>query len=237
MKTLPGTPRNRTPAVWCYGAPAPSSASQTRLVMAGDPGYHATKMSGNRTATGSVFTQMVGTVWRALVLALVGVLTGFAANALRSDGVAIADFAPPVTCTDGAHGLAAMDTPPVRLVRQSEATVMCAEGSTVIADARDAKEFASGHIAGAIHLPCSASEKVALAAESGLSGKKLLLVYGESTDDAFPVAEQMRQRLGRSDLHIGVLEGGFAAWSSAGLACSSGICPECGAEEHGGHTP
>jgi rhodanese-related sulfurtransferase len=210
----------------------------TRLVRNGGAGYHVSGMNGNRTAGAGVFTAMVDIVWRASVLTLVGVLTGFGANALRSDGVAIAEFAPPVTCTDGTQGLAAFDTPPVRLVHQSEATVMCAEGTTLIADARDAKAFAAGHIAGAIHLPCSASEKVALAAESGLSGKRLMLVYGESTDDAFPVAEQMRQRLGRSDLRIGVLEGGFGAWSSAGLACSSGNCPECGgAHDKWGLTP
>lgn len=193
-------------------------------------------MDGNLTPPLSVFARMVDVVWRAGVLVAVGALAGFGGNALRDDGVSLASFAAPVTCSEGGEGLSLLDAPPVKLVHQSEATVMCAEGTTLIADARDAQAFAAGHIAGAIHLPCSASEKVALAAESGLTGKKLLLVYGERTDDAFPVAEQMRQRLGRSDLRIGVLEGGFASWSSAGLACSSGICPDCG-DDHGGHTP
>lgn len=160
---------------------------------------------------------------------------GFLSNALRPDGVSITAFAAPATCTMGDNGFGVDPLPAVRVVQQAEAASLCADGSALIADARSAEAFAKGHVTGAIHLPCSASEQVAAAAESVLSGKRFLLVYGDRTDDAFPVAEQMRQRLARKDLIIGVLEGGFEAWSEAGLACSSGTCPACTASEHTRH--
>lgn len=172
---------------------------------------------------------MLDLVGRALLLVAAGALVGVALNALRPDGLAVASFAPPATCSAEEVGGAG---PEVQLVSQGEATALCAESSTLIADVRPAQAFAEGHVAGAIHLPCSAPNQVAEAAEHGLSGKRMLLVYGDSSADAFPVAEQMRRRLGRADLTIRVLEGGFSAWSDAGLACTSGECPACGAPAH-----
>ena len=181
---------------------------------------------------------MLDLLWRAALLAGVGGALGAGINALRSDGLAVAEYAPAVVCITTEAGPA--EGPEVQLATQAEATALCAEPDTLIADVRPAAAFAQGHVAFAIHLPCSASEQVASAAEHGLSGKHQLLVYGDATDDALPVAEQMRRRLGRADLSIKVLEGGFAAWSAAGLACTSGECPACGAPEHAdhpGHTP
>ncbi len=181
---------------------------------------------------------MLDLFWRAGLLVAVGALGGAAVNALRPDGLVASEYAPPVVCTTVEGGPA--EGPEVQLTAQSEASALCAEPDTLIADVRPAEAFAQGHVAGAIHLPCSASEQVASAAEHGLSGKRQLIVYGHSTEDAFPVAEQMRRRLGRADLSIRVLEGGFAAWSAAGLACTSGECPACGAPEHpdhSGHNP
>ncbi len=178
---------------------------------------------------------MLDVVWRAALLTAVGGVLGVVVNALRPDGLVLATYAPPVVCTTGAAG--DDQVPEVRLVSQSEAVALCAAPDTLIADVRPAEVFAAGHVAGAIHLPCSAPEQVASAAEGRLSGKRQMVVYGEATDDAYAVAEQMRRRLGRADLSIHVLEGGFQAWSAAGLACTSGECPACGAPEHVDHAP
>ena len=48
------------------------------------------------------------------------------------------------------------------------------------------------------------------------------MVYGDSTEEALPVAEELRRRGDRPGLRVAVLAGGFPAWSQAGLACSSG---------------
>ena len=66
------------------------------------------------------------------------------------------------------------------------------------------------------------------AAVDWLAGQHTLVVYGDSTADARLVADELRRRAGRSDFRIVVIEGGFQAWSRAGLACSSGPCAECG---------
>src|SRR3712207_1886976 len=96
-------------------------------------------------------------LWRTLVLLAGGALLGFAGNAVRSDGVSLASFTAPVTCSAPGEGLLAVGVPAVRLVSQAEAAALCGDPSTVIADARSARAFAQGHVAGAIHLPCSAS--------------------------------------------------------------------------------
>jgi rhodanese-related sulfurtransferase len=182
---------------------------------------------------------MLEVVWRAALLAAVGGGLGAALNAVRPDGLVIATYAPPVVCTTGDAALSSTgdsEGPEVRLVTLGEATALCAEPNTLIADVRSAEAFAEGHVAGAIHLPCSASAQMTSAAEDRLSGRHQLLVYGEATDDAFPVAQQMRRRLGRADLSIRVLEGGFRSWSTAGLACTSGECPACGAPAPNDHT-
>lgn len=212
----------------------PLQCSGFAIIVARSMGL-ATPPSGNEHHRAGVPAAVLPLVVRTVMLVLGGALLGLAGNALRPDGVSVLAFAPPVTCTSGPSEAVLSVAPPVRLVTQSEAALLCADATTLIADVRDAEAFAAGHVAGAIHLPCSASEKVAAAAETGLVRKQLMLVYGERTDDAFPVAEQMRQRLDRRDLRIGVLEGGFEAWSQAGLACTSGTCPQCGDKGHAEH--
>src|SRR5258708_3725877 len=78
---------------------------------------------------------------------------------------------------------------------------------------------------------CGAGETATVAGVAPLAGRHTLVVYGDGTEDAKLVAEELRRRAdraGRSDLRVLVIEGGFAAWSRAGLACSSGPCAECG---------
>jgi len=191
-------------------------------------------VNGNDLPNSAVSGGMVDLVWRAALLVVLGAALGAGGNALRPNGLAVTTFAPPATCSVSEGGGVGPD---VQLVSQDEATALCADSGTLIADVRPAQAFAEGHVAGAIHLPCSASEQAASAAEHGLANKQQLLVYGESAADAFPVAEQMQRRLGRADLTIRVLEGGFQAWSEAGLACTSGECPACGAPEHAHSEP
>lgn len=187
-------------------------------------------VDGNEAQSPAVASGMLGLVGRAALLVALGALASVAVNVTRPDGLAVSSFLAPAACSVGDDQPG--EGPEVRLASQREATALCAEPGTLIADVRSARAFAEGHVAGAIHLPCNASERTASAAEHGLSGKRLLLVYGDGTEDALPVSEQMRRRLGRADLTIRVLDGGFAAWSAAGLACTSGECPACGAPEH-----
>jgi 3-mercaptopyruvate sulfurtransferase SseA len=162
-----------------------------------------------------------GLIARAMTLIVIGAGIGLVANAVRTDGVALTGYAPPSTCAAGANHPAVEVLPPAEAVR------LCGDPGVLVADARSPERFAEGHVAAAVHLPCAAKEVEASTVVRRLQGKHTLIVYGDTTDEARPVAADLRQRIGRPDLHVVVLDGGFPAWSRAGLACSSGACPDC----------
>lgn len=158
---------------------------------------------------------------RTAVLLVIGAAVGLAANAVRSDGVSLRGYSPPVSCVGPQGGHAVEVLPPDRAVR------LCGDPGVLVADARPPRRFAEGHVAAAVHLPCAAPQAEASTVVSRLAAKNTLIVYGDTTEEARPVAEELRRRIGRPDLKVVVLEGGFPAWNAAGLACSSGPCPEC----------
>jgi rhodanese-related sulfurtransferase len=174
------------------------------------------------------FTTVVG---RALCLLLAGGALGLAVNQARPDGVRFTKFAAPNSCSVAAAAAPpAAGAAPVEVLPPAEAVTLCGDAQTLLADVRPADEFAQGHVTGAIHLPCAASGSAASAAVDLLAGRRTLIVYGDGTDDAQPVADEMRRRAGRPDLRVIVIAGGFPAWSQAGLACSSGPCLDCGGD-------
>jgi rhodanese-related sulfurtransferase len=172
-----------------------------------------------------MFATLVG---RALCLLVAGSALGLAVNAARPDGVRFTKFAAPNSCGAGAPAAsAAAGAAPVQVLPPTEAVSLCGDAQTLLADVRPPDEFAQGHVTGALHLPCAASGSAASAAVDLLAGRHTLIVYGDGTEDARLVAEELRRRAGRPDLRVLVIEGGFEAWSRAGLACSSGPCPDC----------
>jgi rhodanese-related sulfurtransferase len=151
---------------------------------------------------------------RALALAGAGAFLGVALAAARPGGL---DLKPRV------HA-ASCEAPVVEPKRLSaaDAAKMCARTDLIILDARPAADFAAGHIANAVHLPCDASGDVATSALGRDHGA--VLVYGNSTDEAVAVARTIAQR---TIAQVFALEGGFPAWETAGLACASGPCESC----------
>ena len=154
---------------------------------------------------------------RAFALIVGAAALGLAANGARKSGVSLGAYEAPTSCGDES------EAPPSEIL-PADAIRMCGHPEIVIADTRPASRFAEGHVAGAIHLPCDAAGSVASDAMSRLEGATTVIVYGESTDDAVPVAASLRRRLHH---RVAVLKGGFAAWNQAGLACASGPCDEC----------
>jgi rhodanese-related sulfurtransferase len=154
---------------------------------------------------------------RALALIVAAAALGLAVNGARKGGVSLGAYQAPTSC--GEEG----ETPSSE-ISPADAIRMCGHPEIVIADTRPASRFAEGHVAGAIHLPCDAAGSVASDAMSHLENATTVIVYGESTDDAVPVAASLRRRLHH---RVAVLQGGFAAWNQAGLACASGPCDEC----------
>lgn len=168
--------------------------------------------------------ELPGALWRAVLLCAIAAAFGLAYNALRADNLALTGYQPPTACSGGAEAAA------VSLITPTEAAQLCGAHDVVVADVRPPERFEQGHVAGAIHLPCTASNDAARVADSLLEGKRMLVVYGETSDDARPVAESLLRRRGDKPLEVRVLEGGFSAWFQSGFACSSGPCDECDAK-------
>ena len=165
--------------------------------------------------------QLLALVARAGVLLAVGVGMGAAVNAVRSDGLRPGTFAAATTCTSGPPSIGISVLPP------AEAVQLCGDPGVVIADVRPSERFAAGHVAGAVHLPCATTGEAAVGALTRVGSAHTVVVYGDSTDQATPVAESLRQRLRDRPVKLVVLRGGFGEWDRAGLACSSGPCPDC----------
>ncbi len=165
---------------------------------------------------------------RLAVLIAAGAALGLLINLAHPRAVRFASFAPPRVCSAGEEHTSAATPPAVELLSLAQVASLCGDPHAMVADARSATRFAEGHVAGAVHLPCASSRIAANAALDRLVGKETLVVYGDSTEEAMPVAEELRRRGDRPGLRVAVLAGGFPAWSQAGLACSSGPCADCG---------
>jgi rhodanese-related sulfurtransferase len=156
---------------------------------------------------------------RAVVLVAASALAGLGINAMRPGGLRVSSFEAPAVCEGAEAAGQPLEVDP------AEAAASCGSSDVVIADARPANRFAEGHVAGAIHLPCDAAGSVAAEALHRLEGKKTVIVYGEETADAQPVAASLRRRT--HGVRIVTLRGGFKAWSEGGQACASGPCDTC----------
>ncbi len=162
---------------------------------------------------------------RAFVILVGGSAAGFLANAVRPSGLSLAGHSTPAVCAAPASGQTLVET-----LAPAAAVRVCGDRGVLVADSRAAGRFAEGHVANALHLPCAASGGAAQSALALLEDKHTLIVYGDTTDEARPVAEELQRRAQgarAAELRVVVLEGGFPAWSREGLACSSGPCPDC----------
>ncbi len=157
------------------------------------------------------------------VLVALGMALGLAINALRAKPLSLAAYHPVGVCSAG------LVEEPIGLVTPSEVASLCAESGVLVVDVRSAEKYAEGHVTGALHLPCTASPEAAMMADSVLEGKRTIIVYGETNEQAKSVAETLAVRAPGRSLMTRILDGGFAAWSAASLACSSGPCEACDA--------
>jgi len=157
---------------------------------------------------------------RALSLLLGGAIAGLGLNAARPSGVSLLGFEPPTTCS-AANGQAG----PIIEVSTREASLLCGHPSVLFADTRPAAEFAEGHVADAVHLPCDATARGAEGALRKLDSAQTIIIYGASSDDGRAVAETLQRRGLKAELRV--LGGGFRAWAQEGLACASGPCRDC----------
>lgn len=170
---------------------------------------------------GSVRPSFSATALRAVGLGALGILVGVAINAVRAGGIALERYRAPTTC-GGSRTLQE-----IVILQPKRAAQLCGDSRALVADVRDEGAFAEGHIAGAVHLPCSGSPIDLARVRSQLANKSALVVYGETEEQGLRVARDLAGRMDRPDLTIAVIAGGWRAWFDAGLACASGPCDDC----------
>ncbi len=110
-----------------------------------------------------------------------------------------------------------------------EARGLCDACRAGFVDARSGREFAAGHVTGALHLPPEGHPGEAAALET-LRQYPLVVVY--DGDYRCALADEVAARLARAGLRdVRVLEGAWPAWLAAGGPGTSGACPACHAGE------
>lgn len=95
------------------------------------------------------------------------------------------------------------------------------EGGAVAVDAREAGTFRDGHISGAVNLPLGELDDRLPSFRKTVPVDKTLVVYcsGYGCTDSFDLAVRL---LGGGYRDVRVFEGGFPAWSDAGLPVGKG---------------
>ncbi len=166
---------------------------------------------------------------RAAGLLLGGALAGFGLHALRPSALSLAAFEPPTACHGPDEG-AAPD-----FIELDEAVAQCGVADVAFADARPAAQYAEGHIADALHVPCEGPAAVAPSVGKRLEAARLVVVYGQTSDEGAVTAEALRRR--HPGASVRALRGGFPGWEARGFACAAGPCIECMASRPTGAAP
>jgi rhodanese-related sulfurtransferase len=158
-------------------------------------------------------------VARAAGLLLGGSLVGFGAHALRPAALSLRAFEPPTACHGPEEGTVSTS------IELEEASSYCGQADVTFADARSDHHYAEGHIANALHVPCEGPASVAPAVERHLEASRLVVVYGQTTEEGAVTADALRRR--HPGVSVRALNGGFPAWEGRGFACAAGPCVEC----------
>src|SRR5262249_4874829 len=115
----------------------------------------------------------MGLLIRSILLLLGASALGLAINAVRPNGVRLAGFGAPAR-RQGEPTLPSESEP-------SAAIPLCGRPEVVIADARGADAFARGHVADALHLPCSADGRATSDGLARVEHAATIVVYAAST--------------------------------------------------------
>lgn len=160
---------------------------------------------------------------QAALVALAGSLAGLGANALSPHPAALGR--PALAVADAGGGAchpAAIAEPRISV---AEAEVRCTACTAAFVDARDARDYAAGHVVRALHLPPGGPGEDAVVAQ--LAAAPTVVVYDGQADcgRAEEVARRLRAR-GLKDVRV--LTGAWPAWIAAGGPGVSGPCELCG---------
>ena len=164
------------------------------------------------------------TLIRAAALVVFGAAFGLAVNAARgAKGVALAKAV--YSRAEGGVCSAPAGTGD-HSVSLDEAISLRAQTGVAFGDTRAPDDYARGHVASAVHLPCFAGAAQSASSIAQLGAPRTLILYG--ADDAQPDAHLAAEELARRGFaDVRILRGGFHAWQAAGLPAESGPCEQC----------
>ena len=150
-------------------------------------------------------------VRQAFILFLMGSLVGVVVNLAHPRGIDLLHpWIPPDARAAQSSGVALVDA--TALARQPS------HAPWIILDARDAREYAAGHVPGAISLPWNEFDRMYLRVEPLLDNpSQAVLVYcaHAQCDDGLMLAKELRRRGAQK---VSLMQGGFEAWRKAGGA-------------------
>ena len=170
------------------------------------------------------YARVVGTAFRAGVIAAAGALVGLVANFLSPRPAALGK---PVFATAELPG-AVCEDPRASFARISvkDAKPLCIACTAAFVDARSAQEYASGHVTGALHLRPGDPVEPLL---PKLTAAPTVIVYDRDRQCA--AADQVAAALAAKGLKdVRVLTGSWPDWLAAGGPGESGTCAACPAE-------
>jgi rhodanese-related sulfurtransferase len=162
---------------------------------------------------------------QAMLVAIAGAAAGLAGNALSPRPAPLGR--PVHAAAEAAAGSCQADPGalPVPHVGVEEAKALCAACAAAFVDARGAKDFAAGHVTGAVHLPPVGHAEEAAALSSLLAHPTVVVYDGEAS---CRLAEGVARRIqGRGHGDVRVLAGSWSAWLAAGGPGASGACAAC----------
>lgn len=165
----------------------------------------------------NVFSEILG----GLGIMIVATLLGIVVNAVRPNGVALIQSGAPVSTVQhpAAHAdSAAADTTHVLAegaISLAEMKRLFDEGTAIILDARDAAEYAEGHIPGAINIPYDRIPEYFDILNSQVPMDAHVVVYCRSLTCDF--SDQLATELKIIGYqNVSVFSGGWDQWTTAG---------------------
>jgi rhodanese-related sulfurtransferase len=160
---------------------------------------------------------------QAAAILTAGFAAGLALNTLSPRPVPLGQ--PVYAAAESAGGVCTLEPSvqkPLPRISVEEASALCAACTAGFVDARSAREYAAGHVSGAIHLPPVGHPDEA-AALAPLAQYRTVVVY--DGDPSCQLAEGVARRLAAEGLpDVRVLAGAWPAWAAAGGPGASGAC-------------